>query len=472
MNIYQMSHYDINNYFKYMLRNFLFYNLIPILIILISLVCKNIYIYIISSIYILFFMCLHYYIKPRLKFTRRALRLFIFAIVLAVILNFIPYLFYLNILLEFIIIPCLLVESMLSRKINKKYLDQAKNKFLDYKGTKIAITGSYGKTSTKNIFNQILNIYEKTIMTPSSYNTPLGIARFINSNNLNFYRNTILEFGASKKNDIKELVSLFNPDIALVTEIGAMHLESFKSIQTIIDEKMSICNKAKLSILNFENEYIRNYNKENINYISYGISYGDYRAKNISTNEFDFYFHDEFLIHIKHNMEGSHQVLNILALLSYLHYSYYDLSKASRALETMSIIKNRLEIKHLKDRTIIDDSFNSNIKGFKSALNILGNYKEYKVLITPGMVELGNLERKLMKELSPCIVANTDAVILVGFNKTRILYEELREYNILIFTAVNFKEAYKLYLKLTRKIKSVCLIENDLPEVYRKGFLF
>jgi UDP-N-acetylmuramoyl-tripeptide--D-alanyl-D-alanine ligase len=152
------------------------------------------------------------------------LRLFIYLIIYILLIGFIPVVnVWLYALIEFTILPVLFLEYLISYLINNKYLEKAKKKIRDYDGKKLIITGSYGKTSTKVLANQILNLYYKSIATPKSFNTKLGIARFINDNYLDLYDYIVLEFGASKAGDIKALLDIAKPDIAIITEIGYIY---------------------------------------------------------------------------------------------------------------------------------------------------------------------------------------------------------------------------------------------------------
>lgn len=473
LDIYQMSHYNIKDYFSYFINNFFYYRLIPILsFIILYLYNDNLLIKVICLIIIILSEITHYFIKPKLKFTKRIIRLLVISLFYSIIIYVIPYINYLNLIFEIILIPLLILENKISNKINHKYIIQAKNKLSNFKNKVIAITGSFGKTTTKNILSTLLETYDNTTKTPCSYNTLIGIAKYINSINLNFYNNIILEFGASNVGDIKELASYYRYDVAIVTEVGFMHLKTFKNIDNIINEKMELIKHSSIAFVNYENKYIREYDKGNANVVSYGINYGDYRALNINKNEFDLYYKNNFIIHIKHNMIGYHNILNVTCCLSYLHYFNYDLVKAKRTLLTILSTQNRLEEKVFKNNIILDDSFNSNLNGFKSALIKLKEYDNLKVLITPGIVELAEYESIILDELISYIVSSCDIVILVGVNKTRLLYYKLKEYNILIYLSYNFNEAYKIYKSITKGIKNTCLIENDLPEIYRKGIWF
>lgn len=334
------------------------------------------------------------------------------------------------------------------------------------------ITGSYGKTSTKQLFNQILNVFDNAMATPKSYNTPLGVSKFINENHIDLYNYIILEYGASRVKDIEQLCKIAYPDVAVVTEIGYMHINGFKTIENVIKEKMSLLKNCKLAILNYDNPYIRNYKVLCPN-LTYGFDYGDYNAKNIKDGSFDFYYKNEFLIHYDTNLIGNHQILNLLAVLSYIHYKGYDLKKLCKIMPLLKQESNRLQIKKYDNRIVLDDSFNSNYKGFVSALKTLKNYKGKKVLITPGIVELGKYEKQIYMDLANHIVANTDIIILVGYYETKLLYEQLSKYNKELYIVKDFKEGYQLYLELIKKSKySVVLIENDLPDIYKRGLVF
>lgn len=476
LNIYQQSHYQVKSYLKHFLLNFIFYNLFPILVLIVGILNSHLVIKVISSIYLILFSIFYLISRVHLKFTKRIIRL-IFLSCFCMALEMIPYVgIFLIFFIEFTIIPILFIDKLVSHLFNKPYIIRAKKRLNNYKGNIIGITGSFGKTSTKNLLVQTLNVYKNSsIGTPKSYNTPLGIATFINSlNELDFYDNLVLEFGASHKNDIKYLKTIAKVDVAFITGIGFMHVESFGNIDTIIHEKMSMLKGCKIAVLNYDNEYIRNYKiEEDCTILSYGFEHGDYRAINVVNQEFDFYYKDTFIEHFNTNLVGRHQILNLIGVLAYVHHlDYRNYERLKRALLCFKIEKNRLEVKKISDRVILDDSFNSNYLGFIEALNILRNHNGKKILITPGMVELGKYKKELMAGLIEYIVASSDIVILTGYYNSKYLYKELSKYNLELYLVRNFLEAYSLYLMISKKSKgSMLLIENDLPDLYRIGII-
>lgn len=474
LDIYQQAHYYIKSYFIYFISHFIFNNICILLACLFAIYMNNIWLTLFSGFYIILYCVFYFQLRVKLVFSSRVKRLLCISIIYILMLSVIPFInYYLLMFIEFSIIPIFYLENFISKYFNNKYIKSAKLKLNNFSGIRVGITGSYGKTSTKDIIGDLLNIYYPTCKTIKSYNTELGISKFINDTPIQCYRYLILEYGASRKNDIKKLLNISNVDVAIVTEIGYMHMNGFKSIENVVEEKMSICKNASVVILNYDNEYIRNYYLENKCILSYGLEYGDYNAKNLNNGEFDFYYKNNFLMRLKTNLIGKHQILNLLAALSYIHYKGFDLNKIRYAVRLLKTSNNRLELKKFKNRLVLDDSFNSNSKGFIEALRVLGEYNFKKILITPGIVELFRYKRSIYNELIIHIVKNCDICILVGYKLCKNLYIELKKYNIEVYIVNSFLEGYSLYLHIIKNLKeSVLLIENDLPDIYKRGLIF
>ena len=126
----------------------------------------------------------------------------------------------------------------------------------------------------------------------------------------------------------------------------------------------------------------------------------------------------------------------------------------------------------MSNYTLLDDSFNSNYQGFIEALNILKNHPNKRILLTPGMVELGKYKKELFTNLIEYIVSSTDIVILIGFYQTNSLYRKLKSYHKEVYLVRNFMEGYRLFLSLSEVYQeSMLLIENDVPDLYRVGLI-
>ncbi|MGM9971456.1 MAG: Mur ligase family protein [Anaeroplasmataceae bacterium] len=459
LRIYQQSHYQIKPYLKYMLRNFLYLDLVPLIIAIVSLILTKVQIlsYILIDIYGLFYLKR----KVRLCITNRIKRLIGILVILIILIIYPPIL----ILFEYIAILVLLLMSKLEEMISNHYIRECKLKLNNYKGIKIAITGSYGKTTTKHILYELLKNIYPTLVMPKSYNTPLGIAKIINSNNINKYNIIIFEMGATKTGDIEYLMKLINPNITIITEVGNMHLDSFKNINNILNEKCKASDMVKgISIVNIENEYLRNYNYKN-KIIGYGIHYGLYRIKEIDDNSFELYFNNEYYDTYHSNIKGKFNYLNMTACIIAMIILGIDSNKIKEGLNKISNYNSRLEIKEYNNLTIINDGFNSNLTGAIEALRVLNTYKKYKILITPLFVEMKIDSTSYYDEM----IDKCNLVLLIGYHETKDAYKYLVG-NVNVYIINSFKEAMKIVNKIAKRKPIALLIENDLPDIYRKGF--
>ncbi len=464
LQILQLEHYDIKKYLKYVKNNYIYYNLIP-LICLIGFKFVSSDIVNVISVFILFvYLTMATTVSiVRVKFTNKIKRIYLFLFIIS-FLVLLPFEILYFLLFEFILLISFFLNKPIDNYINKKYLNKSINKYNNFTGYKIGVTGSYGKTSTKNIINDLLKNYYLGSCSYKSFNTLLGISTYINDIPIDLYDYVVLEYGASRVGDIEELTNSFNPDIACVTEIGYMHLDTFKNIRNIINEKMSILKNAKVAILNYEQLFIREYHTE-IPVISYGFNHGDYRAKNVIVNydfsSFDLYYKEEYIDTVKTNLVGRHQILNLLCGICVLHYLDIDIKFCIKYINELSNTENRLVLKKYQKYQILDDSYNANLVGSINALEILDNINTKKILITPGYVENKEVEYELYEKLSLKIKEVNPFVILVGNKQTKVLQELLDDYMVVS----SFKEAMS-YVNNLEDYHTI-LIENDLPDNYK-----
>ncbi|MFI3329931.1 MAG: Mur ligase family protein [bacterium] len=467
LQILQLEHYEVKKYLKYVVDNYLYYNILPLVCLLTFTFYENDLSRFIFIVVLYLFLSMSTLVSiVKLKFTNRIIRIYLCLIPLYLLLFVNPILFFL--LFEFILLIPFYLNKPIDKKINEKYLEKSISKYNNFNNIKIGITGSYGKTSTKNIINDLLKNYYLGSCSYKSYNTLLGISRYINDIPLEAYDYIVLEYGASKVGDIKEITNYFNPDIACVTEIGYMHLDSFKSKNNILNEKMSLCDNAKVVVLNYEQVLLREYNIDK-EVISYGFNYGDYQAKEIivthKNTTFDLYYKEEYIDNIKTNLIGRHQVLNLLCAICIMHYLKIDIKDSIKYINCLSNTESRLVYKQFKKYEVLDDSYNANLVGSLNALEILSNSKYNKILITPGYVENKEVEEDLYTKLSLKIIEVNPFVILVGNKQTKIL-QDLLKGKVEFIVVETFKSAMNYVNEL--EDYSTILIENDLPDNYRK----
>lgn len=497
VNIFQQNHYDQSKYLKslkkyYLYKHYQYYYYVGIIFVILSFLIVELSYITLILLLVSFNFKNQYIIK--LKVTKRIIRLTmttIICIFLTLLLIYrINHLFYfLPLILPFIIILVSYINSPLERLINNIYIKKAKKKIqtLDIKN-KIAITGSFGKTSCKNMLVNILSKDYVVDGTPKSYNTILGISKTINNDLKYHYDVYVMEMGAFRRKEINKMSLFYHPNIVLITEIGPQHMSTFKIIENIVEAKFEIINgltEEGYIVLNYDNEYIRNYSLDHLNQYhiyTYGIDYGMWQARNIIINkdnmQFDIYKGDNKIINIKTYLLGRHQILNILA--SYVvikalscnplksNNIYISDEEFKNYVAELRSIPHRLEYRKIDNLHIFDDSYSSNIVGFKNACEVLSFQEGRKIIITPGIVDGGSYEQKLNEEIASTICNTFDNIYLINNVASKYIQNILKEKKIKYHVFSSFKEAYSNVLsKYNIKEQTInLLIENDLPDSF------
>ncbi len=370
-----------------------------------------------------------------------------------------------------------LINKPIEKAINRYYLNDAKRmlKLMPELET-IGITGSYGKTSVKFYLYTILRAWTDTLVTPSSFNTPMGIVITIRKSLKAVHKIFLCEMGAKWVGDIKELCDIVHPKHGIITALGEQHLESFGSKENIIKTKYELADALPEDgrlYINFDNETIRK-NLPKRPYISYG-----------TTPDCDYYAFDEkvsskgtsFKVKAPDGKEyafetkllGHHNVINITGAIAAANGFGMPLSEMKRFVRRIDAVPHRMQIVPRGEVTIIDDAFNSNPAGCRAALSTLSQMDGMRILVTPGMVELGAEEYKLNREFGEFAAVCCDKIALIGKKQTEAIKEgiESKGFNkddLLIFE--DFSEAMKHLYAMNSDKKKIILLENDLPDNY------
>ena len=380
----------------------------------------------------------------------------------------------------------------LERTIHGVYLLSAKKRIKTLQPKVIGITGSYGKTSTKYILHQILSQKFNTLMTPDSYNTPMGICKVIRGDLTTEHEIFIVEMGAYKRGDIRELCNLASPQIGILTAVGPQHLERFKSIENIAKTKYELIESLPpggLAVFNCDNEIcagladsreqggnpVRRYATEPFPVAS-AAARAELTATNIQHTDgglvFTLHTSVDMETEIQTQLLGRHNVSNILAATAVAIECGMTLEEIRTAIANVEPVPHRLQLTASEGNvTIIDDSFNSNPVGAKAALEVLTEIQGgKKVLVTPGMVELGEREYEENKRLGEHAADVCDLVILVGPKRTTPILDGLKAVQYpsqRIIVALNLEEV-KQHLATQLQAGDVVLFENDLPDSYNE----
>ena len=407
-----------------------------------------------------------------LRFSENYLVLFAYCFIIAMLAGFkIPFFILANI-----------INLPVEKSINNWYVNDAKRILDSNKNLiKIGITGSYGKTSVKYFLTRILSEKYNVLMTPESYNTLMGVVRTIREHLKPSHQVFVAEMGARQKGDIKQICDVVHPQYSILTAVGPCHLDTFKSIKNVENTKFEIIEALPengVGFMNYDNEIIRR-RKVKGNIVTYGIddSSLDCYASDIKiTNK-----GTSFALNSKRygslalntKLLGRHNVLNITAACAVAIELGVAPESIRYAVSQLASVPHRMELKPAPPGgiTIIDDAFNSNPEGAREALNVLGNFDSpMRILITPGMIELGEKEYECNFELGKYAAYNCDYAVLVGIKRSVPLKEGLmasdfNENNIIVVK--NLKEAL-LKMKQIAIPDSVVLFENDLPDNYEE----
>lgn len=369
------------------------------------------------------------------------------------------------------------------KSINRKYYNEAAAILRSMPNLKIVgITGSYGKTSTKHYLNRILQEHFSTAMTPGSFNTTLGVIRTIREHLKPYDEVFIVEMGAKQNGDIKEICDLVHPQTGIITAVGEQHLESFKSIENVQRTKFELADSLPadgMIVVNNDFPYAASRKVTGTGCIHYAVSNtegADMVATDIEYTPSGTTFtikgkglEEPLTLHTK--LVGECNVSNLLAAVTVALKLGVPADKIRYAVGAIEQVEHRLNMKRTPGGiTIIDDAFNSNPQGSKMALDVLAMMRPGKrIVITPGMIELGALQQEANEEFGRNIARCADVAIVVGhYNRDAIMSGigagPIPSEN--VHAVDTFNEAQALLGKIATAGDTV-LYENDLPDTFK-----
>ncbi len=368
-------------------------------------------------------------------------------------------------------------NAPIERAIAQHFVDDARRRLREQKNLRvIGITGSYGKTSTKVFLQALLSTRYNVLMTPESYNTTMGVVRTVRERLLPTHEIFIAEMGAKNVGEIREICDIVHPQYGILTSIGEQHLESFGSVENIIRTKFELAEALPADgflCLNTDNPYIAAHPVTNTRTVSYGVaadSTADYRAADITVgrdgSRFTVIAPDGEHCTFTTRLLGAHNIQNLLGCIALCHTLGIPLKKLVYPTSLLQAVPHRLQ---LLPNGFIDDAFNSNPAGFRSALDALSGFPGQRVLVTPGMVELGERQEALNEELGAYAAQRCDYAVLVGERQAPPLEKGLREAGFpaeRIFVASSLQEALRHVAALPNEGPRTVLLENDLPDNY------
>ena len=337
----------------------------------------------------------------------------------------------------------------------------------------VGITGSFGKTTVKDFLFEILNLYKQTVKTPESYNTIFGIAKVVDLEILSKTKYFLCEMGAYVRGEISEICHMVSPDYAILTAIGSQHLERFKTLDNTTLAKFELIDAVnpQNALVNLDNPLIKQHLSQ--------LRYKNVKTYSLRDSKADFFCQKSLLtkkgvsfrlvyqkktLDITSPLFGTSNLDNLIAAVSMSLLLGVPEEIIKKASSSLTASPHRLELKKINKAALIDNSFSSNEDGFTTIINDLKKLKGKKVIITPGIIELGQKTAAVHQKLGALSSSVFDEFILVGKSERTLNFAKSLKKTQVTFIE-NSTNLWPLIDKLSQKYDWI-LLENDLPDVY------
>ena len=373
------------------------------------------------------------------------------------------------------------INMPVERSISRHFINDAKRilKEASASGLKvIGVTGSYGKTSMKFFLKALLQDRFNVLVTPGNFNTPLGVTITVREHLKPSHEIFICEMGARRVGEIKEICDIAHPDHGIITSVGPQHLETFLSIDNIKKTKFELADalpEGGMLFLNGDNELIREQSALYENKVFYrSENEGDgYKATDVVVSRLG----TDFTVispsgeseSFQMKLIGAHNVINVVGAIAVANSLGIPLKDLKIPVRRLQSVEHRMEMHEHGTFTIIDDAYNSNPAGSKAAVETLAMFDGVRILITPGMVELGKDEDDYNYKFGTYAAKCCDHILLVGEKHTvpikeGALSQGFPEEKCRVFDRLSDAVSYAHSIKDPGH--KFILLENDLPDNY------
>lgn len=420
--------------------------------------------------------------KVKLVYTKRMIRLYmalfiIYAIFLYCFYHTSYFLFYSLILMmcnPIVVLLAACIMQPIEKWIRNFYVYLAKQILLENPQLiKIGIVGSYGKTSTKNIVYSFLSQRYYCLKSKKSYNNMMGNTLMIRNDLKKVHEVMIAEMGSDHVGEIKKLMNFIQPGYVILTSIGNQHMETFKTQENIVKEKTSpLLNLRRndIAFINIDNSFLYEYRNLGVCQKIYFGKHKEahYRLCDIELFEWGSQFSIQYKnekVQFKTVLLGYYNVMNITGSIAAAHTLGISFTQIQSALSTLTPVEHRLQSIKKTNYTLIDNAYNSNVKSFKNSLQVLSMIHKYRILITPGLIDLKDdyiINNQLMDEVK----GKVDEVIVVGYKNRLALCDGLKRNHYTNYQIMDTMEEALDYANNLNRKDYVVLIENDIDKDY------
>lgn len=319
------------------------------------------------------------------------------------------------VLLPFLLCLTNAIEGAVENARNARFVKRMGQVLDETEIVRVAVVGSYGKTTVKRILTQLLSTKYSVVATPLSYNTPIGVARTVSQPDFAKKQVLIAEMGARKAGDIRELCDMVKPQYAVFTGVCEQHIETFGSLENVWAEKSEIlrtnavvvCGESVRPFVERDSDLARTAkfaDKEICKNVRYGAT----------ETEFTLCV-DGAETPVKVQLLGEAAVEDITLAVALAKEMGLTADEIARGLQGLTPVEHRLQLLENGGVYILDDGYNCNIYGAKKALRALARFSGKKYVVTPGIVECGVLHAQTNGALGALLAeGNFDLIVLVG----------------------------------------------------------
>jgi UDP-N-acetylmuramoyl-tripeptide--D-alanyl-D-alanine ligase len=388
-------------------------------------------------------------------------------------------------LVVFALTPCILVAAdvllaPVQRAVNDRYERAARRRLGHVAPLVVGVTGSFGKTSTKFAIAGLLGGGREVLATPGSYNTPMGVVRTINERLQETHRYLVVELGAYGVGEIATLCELVRPRVGVLTAIGPAHLERFGSLAAVRRAKYELIESLPrdgVAVMNVDDPEVRALADatDHVAVVRYGLDptgRPDVTAEGVTVGRDGTSLRivdrrSGGVLGVTTRLLGKHALDHVLAAVGAALAVGRRLDDLGAAIAALRAVPHRLEIiEGTGGVTVIDDAYNSNPQGAEAALEVLAQMPaRRRVVVTPGIVELGELQFDANRRLGQSAAAVADVVVFVApLNRTALVEGARAADGATDVVVVDSLAAARERLATMLRAGDVVLFENDLPD--------
>lgn len=317
-----------------------------------------------------------------------------------------------------VVIPLKIGEIVVQKPRERKMIAEATEQVAKHPAIKIAIAGSFGKTTFKETLATVIGAGKIVAATPGNMNTPLGTSTFVKRLTGN-EEVIVFELGESHVGDVRELCAITHPDVGVITGINQAHLETFGSIDRTVATIFELADYLgdKPLYKNRQSELVADHidPSDPLAYDATGVNGWQVNDVHISLEGITFQAtKDDSQLQVESGLVGAHQIGPLIACIDIATRVGVGLDAIAAGLKNTTPFEHRMQPRNLHGAWIIDDTYNGNIQGVEAGLALLDAVDATrKIYVTPGLVEQGGDTASIHEHIGTLIAQTADVVVLM-----------------------------------------------------------